>query len=140
MSRAVHTGRPSERTMLTDPVRYPESAPSGIRTRRAFLLLALTLLIPGAAQVVAGDRRLGRRALRVTFTVWLLVITAVVLALVNRQLVVSLLANEVFSLLLIAVLVALAVGWALLFVNPLRIIRPPLVTIISTAIAASDVK
>ncbi|GAB3548349.1 hypothetical protein GCM10027404_12090 [Arthrobacter tumbae] len=126
MSRAVHTGRPSERTMLTDPVRYPESAPSGTRTKRAFLLLALTLLIPGAAQVVAGDRRLGRRALRVTFAVWLLVIAAVVIALVNRQLVVSLLANEVFSLLLIAVLVALAVGWALLFINTLRIIRPPL--------------
>ena len=126
MSRAVHAGRPSERTMLTDPVRYPEAAPSGVRTKRAFLLLALTLLIPGAAQVVAGDRKLGRRVLRITFTVWLLVIAAVVIALVNRQLLVSLLTNQWFSLLLIAVLVALAVGWALLFLNTLRIIRPPL--------------
>ncbi|WP_299167806.1 LCP family protein [uncultured Arthrobacter sp.] len=126
MSRAIHPGRPDERTMLTDPVRYPESAPSGIRTKRAFLLLLLTLVLPGAAQVVAGDRRLGRRALRVTFTVWLLVIAAVVLALTNRTLLVSLLTNEVFSLLLIAVLVVLAVGWALLFLNTLRIIRPPL--------------
>lgn len=126
MSRAVHPGRPSERTMLTDPVRYPESAPSGTRTKRAFLLLILTLLIPGAAQVVAGDRRLGRRALRITFTVWVLVIAAVVIAVVNRTLLVSLLTNEVFSLLLIAVLLALAVGWAVLFINTLRIIRPPL--------------
>ena len=126
MSRAVHPGRPSERTLLTDPVRYPEAAQSGVRTKRAFLLLLLTLLLPGAAQVVAGDRRLGRRALRVTFTMWLLVIAGVVLAGLNRQLVVSLLANEWFSLLLIAVLVALAVGWALLFINTLRLIRPPL--------------
>lgn len=126
MSRAVHPGQPSERTMLTDPVRYPESAQSGVRTKRAFLLLFLTLLIPGSAQIVAGDRKLGRRALRTTFTVLLLVIAGVVLALVNRQLLVSLLTNEWFSLLLIAVLVALAIGWALLFLNTLRIIRPPL--------------
>ncbi|WP_323960821.1 LytR family transcriptional regulator [Arthrobacter sp. JZ12] len=126
MSRAVHPGRPSAQTILTDPVRYPESAPSPVRTKRAFLLLVLTLLLPGAAQIVAGDRRLGRRALRITFTVWLLVIAAVVTAVVNRQLLVSLLTNEWFSLLLIAVLLALAVAWALLFINTLRIIRPPL--------------
>lgn len=126
MSRAVHPGRPSERALLTDPVRYPESAQARVRTKRAFVLLLLTLLIPGAAQVVAGDRGLGRRALRVTFTVWLLVVAVVVVALFNRQALVSLFTNEWLSLLLILVLLALAVGWAFLFLNTLRIIRPPL--------------
>ncbi|GAB3538138.1 hypothetical protein GCM10027403_23780 [Arthrobacter tecti] len=126
MSRAVHPGRPSERTLLTDPVRCPESAQSQVRTKRAFMLLLLTLLIPGSAQIVAGDRRLGRRALRVTLTVWLLVIAAVVVALVNRQILVSLFTNEWLSLILIVLLVLLALGWAFLFLNTLRIIRPPL--------------
>ncbi len=126
MSRVVHPGRPSTRALLTDPVRYPESAPQTVRTKRAFLLLFLTLLIPGAAQIVAGDRRLGRRALRVTFTVWLLVIAAVVLAAVNRQMLVNLVTHEWLSLVLIVALVALAITWALLFLNTLRIIRPPL--------------
>lgn len=126
MSRAVHPGRPSERALLTDPVRYPESAQPRVRTKRAFMLLLLTLLIPGSAQIVAGDRRLGRRALQITFTVWLLVIGAVVVALVNRQLLVGLVTNEWLSLVLIAALLALAVGWAFLFLNTLRVIRPPL--------------
>ena len=43
-------------------------------TKRAFLLVLMTLLVPGSAQIVAGNRRLGRIALRVTLTVWVLAI------------------------------------------------------------------
>jgi len=47
--------------MLTDPVRNPASASPEARTKRAFILLLLTLVLPGSAQVVAGNRKLGRR-------------------------------------------------------------------------------
>ncbi|WP_028280186.1 LCP family protein [Arthrobacter sp. H5] len=116
----------AERALLTDPVRYPESASPHTRTKRAFVLLLLTVFIPGAAQVVAGDRRLGRRALKVTFAVWLTVIAVVVLAFTNRQLLVSVITHQWWSLVLIGVLLVLAVCWAFLFINTLRIIRPPL--------------
>ena len=43
----------------------------------------MTLLVPGSAQTVAGNRKLGRIALRVTFTVWALVIVAAVLLAVS---------------------------------------------------------
>ena len=59
---------------LTDPVRYPSGAAAPVLTKRAFLLVLMTLLVPGSAQIVAGDRRLGRMALRVTLTVWVLAV------------------------------------------------------------------
>ncbi|MFK0001796.1 LCP family protein [Paenarthrobacter sp. NPDC090522] len=111
---------------LTDPVRYPSGASAPVRTKRAFVLVLLTLFIPGSAQIVAGDRKLGRIALRVTLVVWALLLLTLVLALVNRSVLLSIATHPVGSLLLIVVLVALALGWAFLFINTLRIIRPTL--------------
>ncbi|WLQ05205.1 LCP family protein [Arthrobacter oryzae] len=111
---------------LTDPVRNPANAPAPVRTKRAFVLLLLTLLVPGSAQIVAGDRKLGRIALRVTLAVWGLLIVALVLLLANRTLLIGIVTNPVASLLLIVILIALALGWAALFINTLRLIRPVL--------------
>lgn len=110
--------------VLTNPVRYPESASAPVRSKRAWFLLLLTLILPGSAQVVAGNKRLGRLALRVTFTLWALVIAAVVLALVQRETLLNLFTNPVTSLLIIVAMVAAAVAWAIMFLNTLRIIRP----------------
>ena len=111
---------------LTDPVRYPVSASSAVRTKRAFVLVLLTLLVPGSAQLVAGDRKLGRTALRITLCVWAVLLLAVVLFLVDRSMVISIVTNPVTSLVLVVLLAALALGWALLFLNTLRLIRPVL--------------
>lgn len=112
--------------ILADPVRFPQSATVAERTKRAFCLLLLTLVLPGSAQTVAGNRALGRRALRITLTAWAAIAAAVVLALVNRPLLITLVTDRWIALALIVVLVLLAVGWALLFLNTLRIIRPAL--------------
>lgn len=111
---------------LTDPVRYPASASSTVRTKRAFVLVLMTLLVPGSAQLVAGDRRLGRAALRVTITVWALLVLTLILAIFNRPALINVITNPFASLLLVIVLAALAVGWAVLFINTLRLIRPVL--------------
>ena len=113
-------------TALTDPVRYPVSASVPVRTKRAFVLILLTLLVPGSAQLVAGDRKLGRAALRVTLCVWAALLLAVLLLIVNRPALATLVTNPFASLVIVVVLVALAVGWALLFINTLRLIRPVL--------------
>jgi LCP family protein required for cell wall assembly len=112
--------------LLTDPVRNPSSAAEPVRTKRAFLLILLTLLVPGSAQIVAGDRKIGRIALRVTLGAWLLAIIALVLLFTNRTLLINIITNPVASLLIVLVLAALAVGWLVLFVNTLRLIRPVL--------------
>ncbi|MHA7271495.1 LCP family protein [Arthrobacter sp. HLT1-20] len=110
--------------VLTNPVRYPESASAPARSKRAWFLLLLTLFVPGSVQIVAGNKRLGRLALRCTFTVWALVIAAVVLALVQRETLLNLFTNPLTSLAIIVVLVALALGWIIVFLNTLKIIRP----------------
>ena len=112
--------------LLTDPVRNPSSAAEPVRTKRAFLLILLTLLVPGSAQIVAGDRKIGRIALRVTLSAWLLAVLALILLFTNRTLLINIITNPVASLLIVLILAALAVGWLLLFVNTLRLIRPVL--------------
>src|SRR3954471_10074215 len=100
-----------------DPVRHPAGAPAPVLTKRAFVLILLTLLVPGSAQIVAGKRRLGRAALRVTLAVWTLGLLAVLLLLVSRSALINLLAGPVPSLLLVLGLTSLAIGWAALFVD-----------------------
>ncbi|XAS64985.1 LCP family protein [Micrococcaceae bacterium Sec5.8] len=110
----------------TDPVRHPAGAAAPVLTKRAFLLVLMTLLVPGSAQIVAGNRRLGRTALRVTLTVWLLAILALALLVWSRSTLITVLTNRYSALLLVIGLVALAIGWAGLFLNTLRLIRPVL--------------
>ncbi|GAA3701515.1 hypothetical protein GCM10022377_13940 [Zhihengliuella alba] len=111
---------------LTDPVRYPANAPAQVRTKRAFFLLLLTIFVPGGAQVVAGNRTLGRRALAVTLTCWGLLLAALVVYLVDRSILLSLVARPSVQIVLAVALLVLAVGWLLLFINTLAIIRPKL--------------
>lgn len=112
--------------LLTNPVRYPEPASAPVRSKRAWFLLLLTLFVPGSAQVVAGDKRFGRLALRCTFTLWALVIAAVVLGILSRETLLNLFSNPWTSLLIIVLIAAVAVGWAVMFLNTLRIIKPAL--------------
>ncbi|MFQ4147789.1 LCP family protein [Arthrobacter sp. LAPM80] len=117
--------KPSDRPpVLTNPVRFPESASAPARSKRAWFLLLLTLLMPGSAQIVAGNRRLGRLALRVTFAAWALVIAAVVLAVVQREMLLNLFTNPWTSFVIIVAMATAAVGWAVMFLNTLMIIRP----------------
>jgi LCP family protein required for cell wall assembly len=118
--------RQNQQPSLTNPVRYPSGAAAPVLTKRAFLLVLMTLLVPGSAQIVAGNRRLGRAALRVTLVVWALVLLAVVLLLTARSTLINLITNPLASLLLVIGLAALALGWAVLFYNTLRLIRPVL--------------
>ncbi len=97
---------------------------SGVKLRRGFTLLGMTLVVPGSAQLAAGNKALGRLALRVWGAVILLIIASVVLALVKREWALALLANGVALTILAVLLVALAVGWAVLFIDAWRIARP----------------
>ncbi|MDR2255393.1 MAG: LCP family protein [Arthrobacter sp.] len=127
-----------------DPLRHPEATPAPTRTKRAWLLWLLTLVVPGGAQVVAGNKRLGRAALTVTVTCWALIVVAVVLLLVKRSWLISLVADSTFQLVGGVLLAALALGWLALFLNTLSIIRPGLLApgmkaIVPVAVAAAVV-
>lgn len=111
---------------LTDPLRHPQHAGDGTRARRAWTLLLSTLVVPGSAQLVAGRRAVGRAALKVDVVVWAAAALALLSLVLWRTPLVWFLTNSFTSLLLVAGLVALAVGWALLFFDTLRLIRPGL--------------
>ncbi|MFC8302378.1 LCP family protein [Specibacter sp. NPDC057265] len=112
--------------VLTNPVRFPESASAPARSKRAWLLLLLTLLAPGSAQLVAGDKRFGRLALRVTFTVWAVALAGVVLFFLRRETVLNFFTNPLTSMVIIVALAVAALGWAVVFLNTLAIIKPGL--------------
>ncbi|MDO5492549.1 MAG: LCP family protein, partial [Nesterenkonia sp.] len=106
-----------------DVLRDPAGATQPQRRRRAVILLLLTLLVPGGAQVVAGSRRLGRIALAVALGVWAVLLLALVLMLTLRRLLLTLTAHPFMLGLLTVVCVVLAVGWVLIWIDTMRLIR-----------------
>ena len=95
-----------------------------VRFRRAISLMVMTLVVPGSAQLVAGNRRVGQ----VAFRIWLglvglgfLTLLAVV---VDRELVFWMVSNTWLLLVLRLGLMGGAVGWAVLFMDAWRIGQP----------------
>lgn len=100
----------------TQPTRAP--------FRRAVVLMLMTLVLPGSAQLVAGRKETGRLALRV----WLGLLAAVVLlfgvGLVFDSFVFWLLSNTYVLGFVRFLLMVLAIGWAYLFVDAWRLGDP----------------
>ena len=95
-----------------------------VRFRRAVALLLMTLVLPGSAQLVAGNKRVGRAALRIAFALFASLVLVVLLGLMSRS-VVYWLASNTFALgFLRLLLCAVAVGWAVLFIDAWRIGQP----------------
>ncbi|MGH3360545.1 MAG: LCP family protein, partial [Nocardioidaceae bacterium] len=102
-----------------------DSDSARIRFRRAVGLVLMTLLLPGSAQLVAGNRRIGRIALWTSLTVFGAAAVIAVLTWSDRGIGLSLLTNTELLYTLRGVLVVLAVGWAALFVNAWLLGYPP---------------
>lgn len=103
----------------------PQQRSERVKLRRGLTFLGMTLLLPGSAQVAAGNRRLGRLALRVWIGLWALLALLVLLGLVWRSAVVDLLTFGPTLRVVQAALVGLGLGWGLLLVDAWRISRPP---------------
>jgi LCP family protein required for cell wall assembly len=110
---------------LPTTVHTPQQRSERVKLRRGLTFLAMTLLLPGSAQIAAGNRRVGRLALRVWIGVWAVVALVAVLALVWRGAAVGLLTSGLTLRLVQLVLIALGLGWGLLLVDAWRISRPP---------------
>lgn len=108
---------------LTDPFHHPEHLEEQPRFQRALLLLFTNLLIPGTAQVVAGDRATGRRFLRITLLCWALAIAVVTVAVVNRSLLFTLAANPIIQWTVIIALLALALWWLVVQLNTIKLLQ-----------------
>lgn len=111
---------------LTDPLHHPDQASDRVRVRRAWSLAFLALLLPGSVQLMLGNKTLGRRALKVTLGLWVLLLGLVLLGFLNRALLLTLLTNSWVLLAATGLLLALALGGVYLLADAWRLLRPSL--------------
>lgn len=95
-----------------------------IRFRRAVALMVMTLLLPGSAQLVAGRREVGRIAIRVWAGLVSVGLLTLLLGWLWHGLLFSLASSPLVLGMIRIVLMAVAVGWAALFVDAWRIGQP----------------
>jgi polyisoprenyl-teichoic acid--peptidoglycan teichoic acid transferase len=109
----------------TDPAaRTPGDRAARVRFRRAVALMLMTLVLPGSAQLVAGNRQVGRVALRIWMVLVAGTLAAFGLGLVWNGFAYWLVSDPRVLGLLRLVLMGLAVGWAALFMDAWRIGQP----------------
>ena len=110
------------------PERHTELPPQlrseRIKRRRGLTLLAMTLLLPGSAQLVAGNRRVGRLALRVWAALGFLALFAGLLALISPKLLLTMITFSPSLTAIQIALITLGLGWAALIVDAWRLGHP----------------
>jgi LCP family protein required for cell wall assembly len=104
-------------------LRSPDARSPQTMTRRGWFLVVLGLLIPGSAQVLAGNRRLGRFGLGATLVFWILAILVILIGLLAPGWLVEIATHPVGLVALIALLVFYGVLWLILGLDTLRLVR-----------------
>lgn len=94
-----------------------------IRFRRAVALIGMTLVLPGSAQLMRGNKPVGRAALRVVGLIFVGLVAGWIW--LGRDGVVKLGLNPEFLAAAEATLIVLAVCWVGLFADAWRLGRPP---------------
>jgi polyisoprenyl-teichoic acid--peptidoglycan teichoic acid transferase len=95
-----------------------------VKRRRGLAFLAMTLVLPGSAQLAGGSRILGRIALRIWVTVWLLALLAGLLALIQPKAAVATLTLAPTLKALQIGIVVVGLGWVALIVDAWRLANP----------------
>lgn len=107
----------------SNPVRHPDTRSQPLMTKRAWYLVVLNILIPGSAQVLAGNRRAGRFALGATMVLWVLIVLGVVVYLLNRTVLLTILTNSIALWVVVLGLAFYAVLWIVTTLDTLRLVR-----------------
>ncbi|MEF3405198.1 LCP family protein [Agromyces sp. CCNWLW203] len=110
-------------TLAASPIRYPDVASRTVMTRRAWWLVVLNFLIPGAPQVLAGSRRLGRFGLGSTLVLWTLAVVALIVYLLWPATLYTVFSMSITLWIVAIVLAFYAVLWVILTFDTLRLVR-----------------
>lgn len=114
-------------TRYVDPIRHPSYASQPARDVRAWLLLVVTVFIPGGVQLLFRRRRWAKISLSITAISWVLAIIAIVAVLINRSFAFTIGTNPYILTFLTVWIPVVAVNWVVCLFDSLRRIR--LVTI-----------
>nr|KGA06671.1 MAG: hypothetical protein GM42_3325 [actinobacterium acMicro-1] len=110
-------------TGLEQPLRFPDLASQTFMTRRAWWLIVLNVVLPGSAQVLAGNRRWGRFGMGATFTAWTIVLLSVVLGMLWPAALITIGTFGPILFLAQILLVGYAILWLVLTLDTLRLVR-----------------
>lgn len=108
---------------IANPIRYPNTGSRDVMSRRGWWLVVLNLLLPGSAQVLAGNRKLGRFGLVMTFILWFVVIALLVTYLLRPSIAVGILTQPLILWLAQILAFGYAVLWVVLTLDTLRLVR-----------------
>ncbi|WP_431800015.1 LCP family protein [Microbacterium kunmingense] len=111
------------RVLEERPLRFPDAGSTAMMTKRGWWLVGLNFLLPGSAQVVAGNRRLGRVGITATLISWLLAVGAVLTSAFAQTIFLTLATNWFVLLLIQVILIAYAALWIVLTIDTLRLVR-----------------
>lgn len=132
-----HAGSAPGASLIHDePLRHPDTTNETAMTRRGWWLVVLNILMPGSAQILAGNKRLGRHGLRATLILWGVVVALVLTAVLSRRTVTWLfLGGGWISWLLLTIvqigLIGYAILWVILTIDTLRLVRLVKTTVLS---------
>ncbi len=108
---------------LERPLRNPDASSPPLMTKRARWLVLWGFVLPGSAQVLAGNRKLGRFGLGATLVLLALAFVGVIGMLFAQETTLSIVTNSIFLLVLQGVIFAYAVLWLVLGFDTLRLTR-----------------
>ena len=108
----MSTNTADEPRHLPGSLRTAQERSERVKLRRGLTFLGMSLVLPGSAQIAAGNRRVGRVAVRIWVGLWILAAFVGLLALVWRSGVVELVTNGATLRVVQVVLIALGLGWA----------------------------
>ncbi|MDR6612382.1 LCP family protein [Leifsonia sp. 1010] len=108
---------------IATPLRHPDASSSQTMTKRGWWLVTMNILLPGSAQVVAGNRLLGRVGVLATLLLWLLGIVTLVVYLVSPSSIYTLFTQAGSLTLVQTLLIVYTVLWVVLTLDTLRLVR-----------------
>lgn len=108
---------------LERPIRNPDINSQPVMTKRARWLVVLGFLLPGSAQLLAGNRKLGRFGLTVTVVTWIAALAALAGLMFARVTTLSVFTNGIFLFALQWLMVGVAVVWLMLGIDTLRLTK-----------------
>lgn len=107
----------------TVSIRDPDQGTPQLRRRRAWWLVALGVLVPGTAQLLAGSRRLGRFGVGSTLVFWAVSLVALLIYALWRPAFLFVVTNYWALWVIQLALLFYAVLWIVLAVDTLRLVR-----------------
>jgi LCP family protein required for cell wall assembly len=91
--------------------------------RRAWWLLLLTVVVPGSAQLVAGNRKLARIGITATIGFWIFFLVLMGIGLINKGWAIWLVTLPILVWVLSGALIAFSILFAILTIDTLRLMR-----------------